>query len=442
MSRVAAKLAVRPSGRRSSSPPTRRPTCVETSRSVVEWNVPTFSARECRSAADDALGAKGSCTCTKSSSVRSSSSSSVRETSSGSDTDPPRRNGSDCPTATIDAQPGSAHTASGSDPSRSTVARPSRTSSRESDGATTTTRCPRAQSSSESLSTNRLTSWCCSQGHGVTCAIENTHRRIRAGGSRPRTPADAWPVSIAAIVADFPTVRVAAIQATPVILDLEASVSKAERLLAGVAPDGVRLAVLPETFLSLYPSNAWAHQASTFGGSDELWERMWESSVEVPGPAVDRLAEACREHEIVCGIGVNEREAGRPGTLYNSLVLIGPEGLIWKHRKLMPTHHERLFHGIGAGDDLGVAETPAGRIGGLICWENRMPLARWAGYSGGPQIWIAPTAHDSDGEEGVVVADCDLRRGLHAKRWFDAVGHYGRTDVLTTPLGERADTAP
>jgi predicted amidohydrolase len=301
-------------------------------------------------------------------------------------------------------------------------------------------------------------------------------------------------------VTAFPTVRVAAIQATPVILDLEASVAKAERLLAEAAADGVRLAVLPETYLSLYPSNAWAHQASTFGGSDELWERMWDSSVEVPGPAVDRLADACREHDIVCGIGVNEREAGRPGTLYNALLLIGPEGLIWKHRKLMPTHHERLFHGIGAGDDLGVAETPVGRVGGLICWENRMPLARWAVYGGGPQIWIAPTADDSDGwiasmrhiaiesgayvvsapqfipraafpadfplelpdkdvfgrggaciaepawgeliagplygEEGMVVADCDLRRGLHAKRWFDAVGHYGRTDVLTAPLGE------
>ena len=299
---------------------------------------------------------------------------------------------------------------------------------------------------------------------------------------------------------DFPTVRVAALQATPVILDLDASLAKAERLLAGAGADGVQLGVLPETFLSLYPSNAWAHQASTFGGSDELWERMWESSVEVPGPVVDRLAEACREHDLVCGIGVNEREAGRPGTLYNALLLIGPEGLISKHRKLMPTHHERLFHGIGAGDDLGVAETPVGRVGGLICWENRMPLARWAVYTGGPQIWVAPTADDSDGwiasmrhiaiesgayvvsapqfiprdafpadfplelpdkavlgrggaciaepawgeliagplygEEGMDVADCDLRRGLHAKRWFDAVGHYGRTDVLTAPLGE------
>jgi nitrilase len=298
---------------------------------------------------------------------------------------------------------------------------------------------------------------------------------------------------------DFPTVRVAALQATPAILDLEGSLEKAERLLAGAAAEGVQLAVLPETFLSLYPSNAWAHQASTFGGSDELWERFWSSSVEVPGPAVDRLVRACGRHGIHCAIGVNEREPERPGTVYNALLLIGPDGLIAKHRKLMPTHHERLFHGIGEGDDLGVAETPVGRLGGLICWENRMPLARWAIYQGGPQIWVAPTADDSDGwiasmrhiaiesgafvvsapqyiprsafpadfplelpetetlgrggaciveptwgeliagplygEEGMVVADCDLRRGLHAKRWFDAVGHYGRTDVLAAPLG-------
>jgi predicted amidohydrolase len=287
---------------------------------------------------------------------------------------------------------------------------------------------------------------------------------------------------------EFPTVRVAAIQATPVILDADATVDKTIRLLGDAAAADVRLAVLPETFISLYPSNAWAHQAATFGGSDELWERMWDSSIEVPGPVVERLADACREHDLHCAIGVNERELERPGTLYNALLLIGPGGLLWKHRKLMPTHQERLFHGIGPGDDLAVTETPAGRIGGLICWENRMPLARWAVYQGGPQIWVAPTADDSDGwqasmrhiaiesgafvvsvpqyiprsafpddfplelpdresfgnggavvvdpewgeviagplygEEGMLIADCDLRRGLHAKRWFDAVGHY------------------
>jgi predicted amidohydrolase len=295
---------------------------------------------------------------------------------------------------------------------------------------------------------------------------------------------------------DFPTVRVAAVQATPVILDADATVGKAVRLLGDAAATDVQLVVLPETFVSLYPSNVWARRASGFGGFDELWERMWASSMDVPGPLVDRLVEACARHGVYCAIGVNERESDRPGTLYNALLLVGPDGLISKHRKLMPTHHERLFHGIGAGDDLQVAETPLGRVGGLICWENRMPLARWAVYQKGPQIWVAPTADDSDAwlasmrhiaiesgayvvsapqyiprsafpddfplelpdkevfgrggaaivepsgeivagplydEEGMVVADCDLREGLHAKRWFDAVGHYSRGEVLTAP---------
>jgi nitrilase len=290
------------------------------------------------------------------------------------------------------------------------------------------------------------------------------------------------------------TVRVAAVQATPVILDADATVAKACRLLAEAAAAGAELAVLPETFVSVYPSNAWARDAAAFSGHDELWERLWTSAVDVPGPHVDTLAAACAEHGIHCAIGINERESERPGSLYNTLLLIGPDGLLHKHRKLMPTMQERVFHGVGGGGDLAVTATPVGRIGGLICWENRMPLARWSVYQGGPQIWVAPTADDSDGwqasmrhiaiesgafvvsvpqyipgsafpadfpaeidaekvygrggaviveptwgnviagplydREGMVVADCDLRAGLHAKRWFDAVGHYSRADVL------------
>jgi nitrilase len=296
-------------------------------------------------------------------------------------------------------------------------------------------------------------------------------------------------------VTAFPTVRVAAIQATPVILDAQASVEKAISLLEEATGQGAQLAVFPETFLSLYPGNVWAQGAPAFSGWDELWERMWESSVDVPGPVVDQLVDACRRLDVHCAIGVNERESARPGSLYNALVLLGPDGVISKHRKLMPTMQERIFHGVGAGDDLTVAELPIGRVGGLICWENRMPLARYALYKAGPQIWVAPTADDSDGwlasmrhiaiesgafvvsvpqyipasafpadfpiplpegkevfgdggaaiveptwgkviagplrgEEGILVADCDLRAGLHAKRWFDAVGHYGREDVF------------
>jgi nitrilase len=297
------------------------------------------------------------------------------------------------------------------------------------------------------------------------------------------------------------SVRVAAIQATPEILDAEGSVAKAARLLGEAADAGAELAVLPECFVSLYPSNTWAKASASFGGSDELWERMWLSSVDVPGPLIEELAAVCRARGIHAVIGVNERESDRPGTLYNTMVVLGPEGLLQKHRKLMPTQHERLFHGIGPGDDLRVVDTPAGRIGGLICWENRMPLARYAVYRQGPQIWVAPTADDSDGwiahmraiaieagafvvavpqfiprsafpedfpvdlpnrevygrggavvveptggdivagplygEEGMLVHDCDLRDGLHAKRWFDVVGHYSREEALAA-LGPAA----
>ena len=307
------------------------------------------------------------------------------------------------------------------------------------------------------------------------------------------------PLEAGRAMTELPTVRIAAIQATPVILDAEACIDKAIALLHQAADDGAQLAVLPETFVSLYPSNSWARSAAGFAGWDDFWEAFWLNSVDVPGPLVDRLAETCRDRDLHCVIGVNEREAERPGSLYNTMLTIGPGGLLARHRKLMPTQHERLFHGVGAGDDLAVAATPVGRIGGLICWENRMPLARWAVYQGGPQIWTAPTADDSDGwlasmrhiaiesgafvvsvpqfipasafpadfpvplpegkeifgrggaaicqpgdgdiiagplydREGIVIADCDLRKGLHAKRFFDAVGHYARTDALAAPV--------
>src|SRR5829696_768870 len=124
-------------------------------------------------------------------------------------------------------------------------------------------------------------------------------------------------------------VRVAAIQATPVVLDAERTVEKAVRLLGDAAAAGAQLAVLPETFVPLYPSNAWAKKAAGFGGWDELWERLLAESVEVPGRLVDRLAAACRAHDIHCAIGVNERAGD---SLFNTLLWLGPQGLIHKHR--------------------------------------------------------------------------------------------------------------
>jgi nitrilase len=298
------------------------------------------------------------------------------------------------------------------------------------------------------------------------------------------------------LVSAFGTVRVGAVQATPVILDAEATIDKAIGLIREAADQGVSLVVFPECFVALYPSGAWAAPAATWSsGCDELWERMWASSVDVDGSLVQEMVNTCADCDVTVAIGVNEREDERPGSLYNTLLVIGGKGVVHRHRKLMPTMHERVFHGVGAGNDLGVVELPGGaRVGGLICWENRMPLARWAVYQGGPQIWLAPTADDSDGwiasmrhiaieagafvvsvpqfipasafpddfplklpddadvfgrggacivspngaliegplydTEGILVADCDLRDALHAKRYFDVAGHYSRTDVL------------
>src|SRR5918996_4697806 len=107
------------------------------------------------------------------------------------------------------------------------------------------------------------------------------------------------------------TVRVAAVQATPAILDAERSIEKARGLIAEAAGQGARLVVLPECFVPLYPSNAWARNASQFGGWDALWGRLWENSVDVPGPLVELLEESCREHAVWCVIGINERESAR-----------------------------------------------------------------------------------------------------------------------------------
>src|SRR4051812_33184742 len=131
----------------------------------------------------------------------------------------------------------------------------------------------------------------------------------------------------------FETVRVAAVQATPAILDAEASVDKAISLIAAAAEDGAKLVVLPECFVSIYPSGTWAAAAATWAeGCDELWERMWASSLDVGGPLVGRLIAACAEHAVHLAIGINEREDARPGTLYNTLLVLGPEGVVNRHR--------------------------------------------------------------------------------------------------------------
>src|SRR4051812_4409082 len=136
----------------------------------------------------------------------------------------------------------------------------------------------------------------------------------------------------------FDTVRVAAIQATPVILDVEATIEKAERLLNEAADAGARLAVLPECFVSLYPSGSWAGSTNPWHEAfDALGARLWATAVAAPGPMLDRLAAVCRQPDLHVAVGVNARDSQRPGSLWNTLASFGPGGFIGKHRKLMPT---------------------------------------------------------------------------------------------------------
>ena len=190
-------------------------------------------------------------------------------------------------------------------------------------------------------------------------------------------------------------VRVAAIQAAPVYLDLAGSVDKAISLIRDAASEGAKLVVFPETWLPGYP--AWLDSCRDYAiwdhpATKKLFARLMENSVVVPGPVTEALGKAAREHEIVLNISVHERVKEGPGrgTLFNTMLTFGSDGSILnRHRKLMPTYTERLIWGMGDGSGLKAVDTDAGRIGGLICWEHWMPLARQALHSSGEDIHIA-----------------------------------------------------
>jgi nitrilase len=201
-------------------------------------------------------------------------------------------------------------------------------------------------------------------------------------------------------------VKVACVQAEPVVLDREATLDKLESLAAEAAGEGAELVVLPETFVSVYPSSKWAKALAGWADprAKAAFAALASSAVEVPGPAADRLGEIAREHGIWLVTGVNELDPARNGTVYNALLYHAPDGsLALEHRKLVPTNHERLVWGQGNGGGLRALDTPVGRLGGLICWENYMPLARFALYESGVEIYIAPTADDADEWQATLV---------------------------------------
>ena len=295
-------------------------------------------------------------------------------------------------------------------------------------------------------------------------------------------------------------VKVACVQAEPAAFEREATIDKLEGLVAEVAGAGARLALFPETFIPVYPSNRWVRYLAGWGGPEargarDVFARLMQQSVTVPGPDSDRLGEIARGNDLWLAVGVNELDGG---TIYNSLLVYSPDGeLALHHRKLMPTNHERLVWGLGDGRGLETISTDLGKVGGLICWENLMPLARFALYQDGVEVYLAPTADDSEdwhdsmrhiaresrafvlsccvfqrassypadvplaegdnivgsggsailapdgsylagplwNEEGILYAELDPQRLYEARQRFDPAGHYHRPDVLRLQIG-------
>ena len=195
-------------------------------------------------------------------------------------------------------------------------------------------------------------------------------------------------------------VRVAAVQAAPVFLDRERTVAKAAALIAEASAKGAQLVAFPETWIPGYP--AWIFGAAGWDDAAQkrAFGRLNANSVDVPSSAVDELCRAAKDAGVVIAMGMTERDArSSRGTLYNSILYISEQGeVLGVHRKLMPTHAERIVWGQGDGSTLHVFDTPLGRVGGLACWEHWMPLTRFAMHAKGEQIHVAAWPEVGDPE--------------------------------------------
>ncbi|WP_290690274.1 MULTISPECIES: carbon-nitrogen hydrolase family protein [unclassified Haematobacter] len=192
-------------------------------------------------------------------------------------------------------------------------------------------------------------------------------------------------------------IKAAVIQIGSVPFDASATVEKVGEHVRAASAQGAELVVLPEALVSAYPKGVdfGARVGGRLPEGRDAFLRYFDSAIDVPGTHTDRLAEICREARVHMVIGVIERDGG---TLYCTVLFFSPEeGLLGKHRKLMPTAMERLIWGFGDGSTLPVFETEIGRLGSVICWENYMPMLRMAMYGKGIQLYCAPTADDSDG---------------------------------------------
>jgi len=298
-------------------------------------------------------------------------------------------------------------------------------------------------------------------------------------------------------------VRAAVIQTAPIFLDRAATVAKACGLIEEAASRGAKVILLPEALIPAYPRgmNFGVAVGSRSEAGRKAYARYWEQSVDLPGPVTEAIGAAAERAKAYVMVGVIERDSTyRGGTLYCTLLYFGPDGrLLGKHRKLKPTAAERFIWGEGDGSTLTAVKTEYGTLGGLICWENYMPLARMAMYLKGVDIYLAPTADSREAwqstirhiacegrcfvlscnqfvtremmpadwedigpgpaafcrggsaiidpfgqclagplfdEEGILVADLDLSLITQARFDMDVVGHYSRPDVFQLTIQE------
>jgi nitrilase len=296
--------------------------------------------------------------------------------------------------------------------------------------------------------------------------------------------------------------KVAAAQLTPVFLNKEKTVAKACKAINDAGREGAKLIVFPESFIAGYPDWVWLYPPHKTKELNNLYVRLVESAVSIPDNSTEKLCKAAKSENINVVVGMNERNTETSNSsLYNTLLFIDENGsILGKHRKLIPTNCERLIWAQGEGSTLKSYDTSAGKIGGLICWENFMPLPRIALYEAGIQILCSPTWDKSsdwietmrhiareggifvisnsmtlqkddlpddlkkiypeeqkwistgqsciinpngklisgplDSKEGILYAEIDLQEIIAAKRRFDVVGHYARPDVFNFSINK------
>ena len=234
--------------------------------------------------------------------------------------------------------------------------------------------------------------------------------------------------------------KLAVIQESPVLLDRKATLGKAVGLVEKAVGQSAELIVFPEAFVPGYPAWIWRlRPGGDFGLSEQLHARLLDNSVSLKNNDLAPLLAAAKKHKvtIVCGIDERDDELSR-ATLYNTIVIIGPDGQILnRHRKLMPTNPERMVWGFGDAAGLKVVDTPCGRVGTLICWENFMPLARYALYAQGIEIYIAPTYDSGDGWIGTM-----QHIAREAKCWVVGSGNALKVSDIPEDLPNKSTLYP